>query len=126
MSEKKPSHDENVDPPEGQSEWRVDRAASREWLRHYDPVAERAGKRVGGWLIYTDEHGAQRRIPEEEGALSSAEIAAAARATSIELGGVDRDYAKLAALERLNELRAAGTVSEENYVREKRRLQGLR
>jgi hypothetical protein len=103
----------------------VDRAASREHVRHYDPVAERAGKRVGGWLIYTDEHGAQRRIPAEEGALSSREIASAAAATSIELGAADPDYAKLAALERLNELRVAGAVSEENYLREKRRLQGL-
>ena len=125
MSEEKPSDGEYVDPPASRPEWRVDRAASREHLRNYDPVEERAGKRVGGWLIYTDEHGAQRRIPAEIGALSRAEIASAAAATSIELGGVDRDYAKIAALERLNELRSAGAVSEENYLREKRRLQGL-
>lgn len=38
--------------------------------------------------------------------------------------GADPDYAVVAALERLAELRAAGTVSEEDYKRERRRLTG--
>lgn len=104
-------------------EWRVDGSASRERLRDYEPVAERAGLRVGGWLVYTDEHGAQRRIPAQEGELSTPDIAAAAKATSRELGASEPGYATIAAIERLNELRSAGAISEENYLREKRRLE---
>jgi hypothetical protein len=111
--------------PDPAPEWHVDRTASRERLRNYDPVAERKGQRVGGWLIYTDEHGAQRRIPEEVGELSSGEITSAARALSSELGAAEPSYAKLAAIERLTEVYAAGTISEETYLREKRRLEKL-
>ncbi len=103
----------------------MDRSTSRERLRNYDPAPERAGRSVGGWLIYTDEHGVQRRLPAELGQLSTSEIAAAAKATARELGAPDLSYAKLAAIERLNELRSAGAISEENYLREKRRIQKL-
>ncbi len=54
--------------------------------------------------------------------VSSRAIAGAARATSYELGAVDPGYVKIAAIERLNELRSAGALSEENYLREKRRI----
>ena len=39
-----------------------------------------------------------------------------------ELGAAEPGEAVVAALERLTELKAAGLVSEENYVRERRRL----
>ncbi len=103
-------------------EWRVDRYASRERVREYDPAAGSMGQAAGGWLTYTDEQGAQRRLPADMSELSSAEKAGAARATSYELGAVDPSYVKLAAIERLNELRSAGAVNEENYQREKRRI----
>jgi hypothetical protein len=119
------TRDEGEDGLERESEWRVDRSASRERLQSYDPAAERAGRSVGGWLIYTDEHGVQRRLPENLGELSTEEIAAAARATARELGAPDPSYAKVAAIERLNELRSAGAISEENYLREKRRIMAL-
>jgi hypothetical protein len=108
--------------PESEPEWRVDRAASRERLRESGPAAERTGEAAGGWLIYTDEQGAQRRLAADMSQLSSRAIAAAARATSYELGAVEPGDIKLAAIERLNELRTAGAISEENYLREKRRL----
>jgi hypothetical protein len=123
MNEDSSTPEQGEDRPERAPEWRVDRSASQERLQNYDPVAERKGQRVGGWLIYTDEHGAQRRIPAEVGELSTAEIASAAKALSSELGAAEPSYATLAAIERLTELRAAGTISEETYVREKRRLQ---
>ncbi len=125
MNDETPTPDEQEDASERPAEWRVDQSASRERLRNYDPAAERKGESVGGWLIYTDEHGAQRRIPKELGELSRSEIAGAARAMSYELGAPDPSYAVVAAIERLNELRAAGAISEENYLREKRRIQKL-
>jgi hypothetical protein len=100
----------------------VDPSASREHLRDFDP--DPTGK-TGGALIYTDERGVQRRLPADLSELSSQEIAAAARASSYELGAPDLSYAKIAAIERLNELRSAGAVSEENYLKEKRRITGL-
>jgi len=54
---------------------------------------------------------------------TSEELRAAATELSSALGA-DPDYAVVAALERLTEMRAAGTVSEENYNRERRRLSG--
>ncbi|MDQ6608137.1 MAG: hypothetical protein M3Z06_16515 [Actinomycetota bacterium] len=113
------------DAQQSDAEWRVDRAASSGRLRDSDPAAAGPGQAGGGWLVYTDEQGAQRRLPADMSRLSSREIAGAARATSYELGAVDLSYAQLAAIERLNELRSAGAVNEENYLREKRRLQEL-
>jgi len=100
-------------------DWRVDAEASRERLR--DPAS---GDSDGGRLLYTDEHGRQRRLPADLSRLSSAEVAAAARATSYELGAVEPSYAQIAAIERLNELHASGAFSDEDYHREKRRLLG--
>ena len=42
------------------------------------------------------------------------------------LGGAPAQDARIAAVERLTEMRAEGKVSEENYVRERRRLLGER
>jgi hypothetical protein len=108
---------------ENREEWRVDAGATRERLR--DIVAGKVQAHGdGGKLIYIDGLGQQRRLPEDLSELSTDELAAAARATTHELGAVEPDYARLAAVERLNELRARGMVSEENYLREKRRLLG--
>jgi len=61
------------------------------------------------------------RAPE---ARSAEELRAKAAALSSALGAPDPDYARLAAVERLTELRAAGVVGEEDYKRERRRLMG--
>lgn len=45
-------------------------------------------------------------------------------ALSSALGGADPADARVAAIERLTELRAAGAVGEEDYKRERRRLMG--
>lgn len=113
--------DQREDGRADEPEWRVDRPATHEHLRDFEPDPE--GK-CGGALIYTDEDGVQRRLPADLSKLTSGEIAAAARANSYELGAADLSYAKIAAIERLNELRSAGAVSEENYLKEKRRLTG--
>lgn len=96
--------------------WKVD--AARSLARLLKP-----GGRRGGKLVYVDEQGRRRRLPAEE-ELTSEELRAAADALSSALGAPDPDLARLAAVERLTELRAAGAVSEEDYKRERRRLMG--
>ena len=53
---------------------------------------------------------------------STEELAAAAAELSAVLGAAPIEDARAAAIERLTELRAAGSISEEDYTREKRRL----
>lgn len=104
-------------------DWRVDATASRARLQ--DEATGQEPSHAGeGKLVYTDEHGRQRRLPADMSRLGGDEIDAAATALSYELGGVEASYAQVAAIERLNELRASGAVSEENHLREKRRILG--
>ena len=51
------------------------------------------------------------------------ELAARAADLSRSFGQMPRDEQRAGALERLNELHAAGKVSEENFQKEKRRLE---
>ncbi|MDQ3630588.1 MAG: SHOCT domain-containing protein [Actinomycetota bacterium] len=102
-------------------DWRVDVAATRARLQNEAP--EEATR--GGRLVYTDEHGRRRRLPADVSELSPQEVMAAAKASSYELGAVEPSYVQIVAIERLNELRAAGAFSEEDYLREKRRILDL-
>jgi len=77
----------------------------------------------GGMMIFTDEHGRRRRIPAERGALSGGELRAAAKALNADLGGPTADYARVAVIERLTELHASGKMSDEDFLREKKRLE---
>ena len=79
----------------------------------------------GGMMIFTDEQGRRRRIPAERGQMSSPDMRAAANALQRDLGAPAADYRMAAVMERLNELRASGRMSEEDYEREKKRLQDL-
>jgi len=97
--------------------WKVDPAESLARLR-------RSGEPAGGRLVYVDEHGRRRRLPADMATLSPEQLRAAAAALSSALGAPDPDYARLAAVERLTEMRAAGTLGEEDYLRERRRLMG--
>src|SRR5919202_4891436 len=53
---------------------------------------------------------------------STEELAADAAELSSALGAAPIEEARMAAIERLTELRAAGSISEEDYTRKKRRL----
>lgn len=123
MDEDGSPHDDRPEESAAQADWRVDAEASRARLRGMikKPGPEQGD---GGMLLFTDEQGRQRRLPEDLSRLSSEEVAAAARAMSYELGAPEPSYAQIAAIEHLNELRASGAVSDENYLREKRRLLG--
>jgi len=117
MTEQGPPHGERRAGSGGDGAWKVDKAASLARL-------EALRGRSGGKLVYQDEQGRLRRLPADMSSLTPEELRAAAAALSSALGAPDPDYARLAAVERLNEMRAAGTLSEESYERERRRLTG--
>ena len=117
MSEERPSRDDAARDSDPEPAWKVDKEKSLTRLRKADDAP-------GGRLVYTDEHGGRRRLPADVSTLTREERGAAVTALSSALGAPDPDYARLAAVERLTEMRAAGTVSEENFIRERRRLMG--
>ncbi len=118
MDDIRPSENQR-DEPGSTPEWRVDRAATRAQLRSGVPADG-----AGGKVVFVDEDGRRRSLPADTSRLSRPEAGAAARAMSYELGAVEASYAQVAAIERLNELRIAGRFSEEDYLREKRRILG--
>ena len=118
MSEDRPGQDDSAaGGSEGEPAWRVDAEESLARMR-------KPGHGAGGKVVYVDEQGQRRRLPADMAKLTPGERRAAASALSQALGAPDPDYARLAAVERLTELRAAGAVSEEKYERERRRLMG--
>ena len=101
--------------------WRVDREATMEDLTA-DPHAPLRPADDGGRMVYVDEHGERRRLPANLDELTPQQRDAAIGALSQELGAAP-DMAKIVAIERLTELRAAGKISEEHYRRERRRIE---
>jgi len=117
MSEDRPPERETGE-PDPERPWTVDARRSRARLL-------KAEEQPGGKLVYVDGHGRTQSLPPEGQALTPEQARGAEAALSSELGAPDPGYAKVAALERLAEMRAAGTVSQENYDRERRRLLDL-
>lgn len=103
-------------------DWTVDEAATKDELRA-DPEAPLQPPDGGGRVVFVDENGRRRRLPANLGELSSGQRDAALGAMSRALGAGPQDYAKMAAIERLTELRAAGRISDEKFERERRRLE---
>lgn len=102
--------------------WRVDeRATADDAMRGPAPPADPA--EAAGRVVYVDESGERRRLPAEMSQLGPQERDAAIAALSQALGAGPQGYASMAAIERLTELRAAGTISEEQFERERRRLE---
>ena len=112
------------DEPDEKPVWEVEQEMTRARLRREATSGTGPGEAGGGKMVYTDQHGQRRRLPADMSEVTGPELGAAAQALSSELGAPSPDYARIAAVERLNELHAAGAVSEENYIREKRRLLG--
>jgi hypothetical protein len=102
--------------------WRVDREATMDDLTA-DPHAPLRPADGGGRMVYVDEHGQRRRLPANLDELTPQQRDAVIAALSQELGAAPPDEAKMVAIERLTELRAAGRISEEHYKRERRRLE---
>jgi hypothetical protein len=101
-------------------EWRFDEAATTADLTSDAPSpAPAAG---AGRVVFTDEKGQPRRLPANLGELSTDERDAAIAAMSQALGAAP-SAARLAAIERLTELHAAGKMTPEQYQKERRRLE---
>lgn len=117
MIEEPPGGDDAAGGPDGGRGWKVDAEDSLSRLL-------KGAKGPGGEVVYVDEHGRRRRLPADLDELTPEQRRAAVAALSSALGAPDPDYARLAAVERLTELRAAGRLTEENYQRERKRLLG--
>ncbi len=102
--------------------WRIDKAATQDDLAA-DPAAPLRPPDGGGRVVYVDENDRRRRLPADLGTLSAQQRDAAIAALSRELGAAAPDHARMAAIERLTERRAAGAISDEDYRRERRRLE---
>lgn len=102
--------------------WHVDERATSADLAA-DAAAPLPPPSGEGRVVYVDENGRQRRLPADLGDLSSEERDAAIAAMSQALGAGPPEHARMAAIERLTEVRAAGRMSEEQYRRERRRLE---
>lgn len=120
MSDEAPLGGQAAGDPERKRGWKVD--AARSFARLLK--GGQGGQRSGGELVYRDEQGRERRLPADMAQLTLQERRAAIDALSRELGAPDPDDARVAAVERLTERRAAGAVSENDYQRERRRLLG--
>ena len=101
--------------------WRVDDDAMAAELTADSPPLG-AGP-PGGRVIFEDENGQPRRLPADLGGLTAEERDAAIEAMSQALGAQTRDDARTAAIERLTELRAAGRMPEEQFQKERRRIE---
>lgn len=122
MDKDNPSPDGEEEAPDAEHVWKVEGEESMDKLVNQTPPSD-AEAEGGGMMIFTDEHGNRRRIPAERGALSRGERRAAAKALHQDLGAAPADYARMAAIERLTELHASGKMSEEDFLREKKRLE---
>lgn len=123
MGDDNPPRDEKEEGQPGQDPvWKVEGEESMDSLLEQSSTGD-ARPDGEGMMIYTDEHGRRRRIPAERGAWSGSELRGAAGALHRDLGAPPLDYARRAAIERLTELRAAGRMSEEEFLREKKRLE---
>ncbi len=118
MGEERRFRGTDDDQPDRQEGWRVDEDESIARAREERPETG------GGMVVYIDEHGRRRRLPADMSELTREDAASATAALSSALGGAPPDQARLAAIERLTELRASGRMSEEDFKREKRRIEG--
>jgi hypothetical protein len=98
--------------------WRVKERATTDRAAEATPAAGE-----GGSVVFEDEHGRPRRLPANLDELTPEQRDAAIGALSQALGAAPPDAARLAAIERLTELRAAGKLTEEQFQKERRRLE---
>lgn len=102
-------------------EWRVDEAATSAEVTQ-DPAPLDAPPSQGR-VVFEDEDGNHRRLPEDLSRLSTEQRDAALAAMSQALRAGPPDFARVAAIERLTEMHAAGRISEEQFEKERRRLE---
>lgn len=101
--------------------WRLDESATIDDLTRDDAGLAPPGG--GGRVVFVDHEGRARRLPANLDELSREERDAAIAAMSQALGAPPPDVARTAAIERLTELHAAGKLSDDDFRRERKRLE---
>lgn len=115
MDEDKPLEEEEL-------KWDVDQGAtSAEIVDDPAPLDPRAGSE--GRVVFRDEHGMPRRLPADLSQLSPQHRDAALEAMGNALRAGPPNVAAQAAIHHLSQLRAAGKISEEQFQKEKARLE---
>lgn len=104
--------------------WRVDEdATSADVLEGRATPRDPSDPSGGGRVVFVDENGERRRLPGDMSQLRAEERDAAIAGMAQALGAGPPDQARMAAIERLTELRAEGKISEEQFHKERRRLE---
>lgn len=101
--------------------WRIDEDAM---AAEMTPDAPSLGEGPpGGRVVFRDQDGQPQRLPADLSRLTAEERNAAIAAMSHVLGAPAPGDARMAAIERLSELRAAGKITEEQFQKERRRIE---
>jgi len=109
-------------PPEDELKWGVDEGAtSADMVDDPAPLDPRGG--TEGRVVFRDEHGMPRRLPADLSRISHQHRDAALAAMGDALRAGPPNVAVQAALHRLREMRASGKMTEEQYQKEKTRLE---
>ncbi|MBA3748967.1 MAG: hypothetical protein H0W96_15960 [Solirubrobacterales bacterium] len=110
---------------EDELQWRVDEEATAadihvpaERIRPLNPGEE-------GRTVFRDEDGQRRRLPVDLTSLSPAHRDAALAAMQSALGAGPPNFAVMAAVQRLDQMRASGRLSEEQYQKERKRIEEM-
>lgn len=113
---------EAEEPQEEDLGWRVDEGATSAEIVD-DPAPLSPGP-AEGRVVFRDEAGRRTRLPADLSQLSPRSRDAALQAMGNALrSGPPQNIAVMAALERLSQMRAAGKISEEQYEKERERLE---
>ncbi len=102
--------------------WRVDEDATTDAQLAEPGPLPLSSAPAEGRTIFVDQDGRRRRLPADLASLSAEQRDAALTGMSQALGAPPMDLARMAAIERLTELRAAGRISEEKFNKERTRL----
>lgn len=109
------------EPQEEDLGWRVDEGATSAEIVD-DPAPLSPGP-AEGRVVFRDENGRRTRLPADLSRLSPRSRDAALQAMGNALRSGPPNVAVAAALQRLGQLRASGKMSEEQYQKEKERLE---
>ena len=109
-------------PPEEELKWSVDQGATSFDVVD-DPAPLDPAGGTEGRVTFRDEHGMPRRLPADLSRLSPQHRDAALEAMGDALRAGPPNVAVQAALHHLSQMRAAGKITEEQFQKEKARLE---
>ena len=105
--------------------WRVDEDATAADLHLPADRIRPLRPNEEGRTVFRDVDGQRRRLPADLTGLSRGDRDAALQAMGNALGTGPPNFAVMAAVQRLDEMRASGRISQEQYEKERRRIEEL-